>query len=99
MTEILTHAEYQAIAAELSLPCNAFIDGKFQPAKSKKSFATINRVFRNDLELVFDGHFRVQFDLGHVLAETLHRSVQVDLLLLQLDAIFGNPLDQFKGCH
>ncbi len=35
-------AEYQAIAAELSLPCNAFIDGKYQPAKSRKTFASIN---------------------------------------------------------
>jgi gamma-glutamyl-gamma-aminobutyraldehyde dehydrogenase len=42
MTEILTHAEYQAIAADLNLPCNAFIDGKFQPAKSKKTFTSIN---------------------------------------------------------
>ena len=42
MTEILTHAEYQAIAADLNLPGNAFIDGKFQPAKSKKTFASIN---------------------------------------------------------
>ncbi|MCP4769529.1 MAG: aldehyde dehydrogenase family protein [Gammaproteobacteria bacterium] len=42
MTEILTHAEYQAIAADLNLPCNAFIDGKYQPAKSKKTFASIN---------------------------------------------------------
>jgi gamma-glutamyl-gamma-aminobutyraldehyde dehydrogenase len=42
MTEILTHAEYQAIAADLSLPCNAFIDGKFQPAKSRKTFASVN---------------------------------------------------------
>ena len=40
--ELLTHAEYQAIAAELSLPCNAFIDGKFQPSKSKKRFESIN---------------------------------------------------------
>ena len=42
MTEILTHAEYQAIAANLELPCNAFIDGRFQPANSKKTFASIN---------------------------------------------------------
>ncbi len=40
--ELLTHAEYQAIAAELSLPCNAYIDGKFQPAKSKRRFDSIN---------------------------------------------------------
>ena len=42
MTEILTHAEYRAIAAELILPGNAFIDGKYQPAKSKKTFDSIN---------------------------------------------------------
>jgi gamma-glutamyl-gamma-aminobutyraldehyde dehydrogenase len=42
MTELLTHAEYQAIAQDLSLPVNAFIDGKFQAAKSKKTFASIN---------------------------------------------------------
>ena len=40
--KLLTHAENKAIAAELSLPCNAFIDGKFQPAKSKKRFDSIN---------------------------------------------------------
>ncbi len=42
MTEILTHAEYQAIAGELNPPCNAFIGGKYQPAKSEKTFASIN---------------------------------------------------------
>lgn len=42
MTELLTHAEYQAIAQDLNLPVNAFIDGKFQPAKSKKVFASVN---------------------------------------------------------
>jgi gamma-glutamyl-gamma-aminobutyraldehyde dehydrogenase len=39
---LLSHAENKAIAAELSLPCNAFIDGKFQPAKSKQRFDSIN---------------------------------------------------------
>jgi gamma-glutamyl-gamma-aminobutyraldehyde dehydrogenase len=42
MTVLLTHAEYRAIAADLNLPCNAFIDGKFQSAKSKKTFTSIN---------------------------------------------------------
>jgi gamma-glutamyl-gamma-aminobutyraldehyde dehydrogenase len=42
MTDLLTHAEYQAIAQHLDLPGNAFIDGKFQPAKSKQTFASIN---------------------------------------------------------
>ena len=42
MTELLTHAEYQAIAQELNPPVNAFIDGKFQAAKSRKTFASVN---------------------------------------------------------
>ena len=42
MTELLTHTEYQAIAQDLNLPVNAYIDGKFQAAKSKKTFASIN---------------------------------------------------------
>ncbi|MDH3859947.1 MAG: aldehyde dehydrogenase family protein, partial [Gammaproteobacteria bacterium] len=42
MTTLLTRAEYQAIAEDLNLPCNAFIDGKFRAAKSKKTFASIN---------------------------------------------------------
>jgi len=42
MSELLTRAEYQAIALDLNLPLNAFIDGKFQPAKSKKVFASVN---------------------------------------------------------
>ncbi|HKJ51303.1 MAG TPA: aldehyde dehydrogenase [Gammaproteobacteria bacterium] len=42
MSEILTHAEYLAIAGDLSLPGNAFIDGRFQAARSKKTFASIN---------------------------------------------------------
>ncbi|MCP4980420.1 MAG: aldehyde dehydrogenase [Gammaproteobacteria bacterium] len=42
MTDLLTHAEYQAIASDLNLPSNAFIDGRFQAAKSKKTFASIN---------------------------------------------------------
>jgi gamma-glutamyl-gamma-aminobutyraldehyde dehydrogenase len=42
MTDLLTHAEYQAIAQDLNLPVNAFIDGRFQAAKSKKTFASIN---------------------------------------------------------
>ena len=42
MTTLLTRAEYQAIAQDLNLPCNAFIDGKFQAAKSRKTFASVN---------------------------------------------------------
>ncbi len=42
MTDLLTHAEYLALAEQLNPPANAFIDGKFQAAKSKKTFASIN---------------------------------------------------------
>ena len=42
MTDLLTHAEYQAIADDLNLPVNAYIDGRFQAAKSKKTFDSVN---------------------------------------------------------
>ena len=42
MSDLLTHAEYQAIAQDLNLACNAFIDGKFQAARSRKTFASVN---------------------------------------------------------
>ena len=42
MSELLSHEEYKAIAQSLSLPTTAFIDGKFQAARSGDSFATIN---------------------------------------------------------
>ncbi|MCF1483974.1 MULTISPECIES: aldehyde dehydrogenase [Rhizobium/Agrobacterium group] len=42
MHEPLTAAEYKAIAASLPLPTNAFIDGAFRPAKSGKTFTSIN---------------------------------------------------------
>lgn len=40
--DLLTQDEYQAIADALTLPNNAFIDGRYQPALSGKSFATVN---------------------------------------------------------
>jgi gamma-glutamyl-gamma-aminobutyraldehyde dehydrogenase len=42
MHEPLTAAEYKAIAADLQLPTNAFVDGAFRPAKSGKTFQTTN---------------------------------------------------------
>jgi gamma-glutamyl-gamma-aminobutyraldehyde dehydrogenase len=39
---LLTHDEYKAIAAGLTFPTQAFIDGKFCPAKSGKTFETVN---------------------------------------------------------
>ena len=42
MSDLLTHAEYQAIAQDINLACTAFIDGKFQAARSRKTFASVN---------------------------------------------------------
>ncbi|HHW32539.1 MAG TPA: aldehyde dehydrogenase [Paracoccus solventivorans] len=42
MTGLLTTAEYKSIAAGLSFPTLAFIDGEFRPAASGKTFTTIN---------------------------------------------------------
>ena len=42
MTDLLTRDEYQALAKSIPLPGNAFIDGAFRPAKSGKTFTTVN---------------------------------------------------------
>jgi 4-(gamma-glutamylamino)butanal dehydrogenase len=42
MTDLLTHEEYQAVAAALDLPQNAWIDGGYRPAISGKVFDTLN---------------------------------------------------------
>jgi gamma-glutamyl-gamma-aminobutyraldehyde dehydrogenase len=42
MSKVLSFEEYQSIAKSLTLPTNAFIDGKFQPALSGKRFSTMN---------------------------------------------------------
>ncbi len=42
MSELLTRAEYRALADDLVLPRNPFIDGKYQAARSKKTFDSIN---------------------------------------------------------
>ena len=39
---LLTQDEYKTIAANLDLPTGAFIDGKYSPAASGKSFETVN---------------------------------------------------------
>ncbi|UWQ85790.1 aldehyde dehydrogenase [Leisingera caerulea] len=39
---LLTQDEYKSIAANLDLPTGAFIDGKFRPAASGKTFETVN---------------------------------------------------------
>ncbi|WP_269585930.1 aldehyde dehydrogenase [Roseibium sp. Sym1] len=42
MTDLLTRDEYKALAARLTLPTNAFIDGGYRPAVSGKTFASLN---------------------------------------------------------
>ncbi|WP_353476702.1 aldehyde dehydrogenase (plasmid) [Salipiger sp. H15] len=42
MTDLLTKAEYAALAKSLDLPVNAFIDGSFRPAQSGRTFETVN---------------------------------------------------------
>lgn len=42
MSGLLTRAEYESIATALELPTNAFINGKFTPAKSGGTFETVN---------------------------------------------------------
>jgi gamma-glutamyl-gamma-aminobutyraldehyde dehydrogenase len=42
MNDLLTAAEYAAIAETLSFSGNAFIDGAFRPAASGKTFPTLN---------------------------------------------------------
>ncbi|MEM6307539.1 MAG: aldehyde dehydrogenase family protein, partial [Pseudomonadota bacterium] len=40
--DLLTRDEYHAIAADLTLPTAAFIEGAYRPAISGKPFATVN---------------------------------------------------------
>jgi gamma-glutamyl-gamma-aminobutyraldehyde dehydrogenase len=42
MAELLTRDEYAAIAAELSLPGDAYIDGAYRPAQSGRTIDTMN---------------------------------------------------------
>ena len=42
MSDLLTREEYGAIAKELTLPVNAFVDGSFRPAQSGATFETVN---------------------------------------------------------
>lgn len=42
MSDLLTHEEYLAIAANMSFPVNAFIDGKFQKPRSGRRMQSIN---------------------------------------------------------
>lgn len=52
MTELLSREDYAAIAASLTLPVNAFIDGTFRPAQSGKTFASVNPATGGDLAAI-----------------------------------------------
>ena len=49
MSDLLTLEEYRAIAAGLTLPDTSFVDGGFRPAKSGKTFASINPATGDEL--------------------------------------------------
>ena len=74
MTDLLTRAEYAAIAADLDLPRSPYIDGKFRPGTGAPMptinpatgavIATIASAGAEDVELAV-GKAREAFDQGH----------------------------------
>ena len=88
MSDLLTKAEYQAIARDLDLPRTAFIDGKYR-AGSGKVFATVNPATGEELTQISgcnakDVDFAVvkareAFDQGHW--SKLHPSERKDVLI------------------
>lgn len=88
MTDLLTRAEYAAIAEGLTLPRTAFIDGKFHPGKGA-TFPTVNpatgdalaqivSATSDDVDLAVS-KAREAFDQGHW--ATMHPSDRKDLLI------------------
>lgn len=88
MSDLLTHAEYQAIADDLTHPKAAFIDGKYQAGRGEK-MATINPATgeeickiatcnADDVDLAV-GKAREVFDQGHW--AKLHPSERKDVLI------------------
>ncbi len=74
MSDLLTHAEYKALAADMNPPRTPFIDGKYQPGKGV-TFPTINPATNEtwvdvtsataaDVDLAV-GKAREAFDQGH----------------------------------
>ncbi len=88
MSDLLTHAEYQAIAADLDPPCAAFIDGKFRKGRGAKLktvnpatgkvIAEIAACNDKDVDLAV-GKAREAFDQGHW--AKLHPSERKDVLI------------------
>ncbi|MDD9979262.1 MAG: aldehyde dehydrogenase [Boseongicola sp.] len=88
MTELLTHAEYQAIAAEIDLPAAPYIDGKFRKGAGKpmktvnpatgKVLATLSTAGAKDVDLAVK-KAREAFDQG--LWSKAHPSERKDVLI------------------
>ena len=65
MTDLLTHDEYKAIAAGLTFPTAAFIDGAYRPAASGKTFVAENPATGEALsEIAFCDAEDVDFAVG-----------------------------------
>lgn len=98
MSELLSHEEYQAIAASLTLPTTAFIDGRFQVSKSGNTFPTINPATGDNLANIDacnadDVNFAVEkareaFDQGRW--SKLHPSERKETLILLAKLIQRN---------
>jgi gamma-glutamyl-gamma-aminobutyraldehyde dehydrogenase len=88
MTDLLTHAEYQAIAGTLEFPRTAFMDGRYR-AGSGAPFATLNRATGETLTKITGctasdvdfavGKARAAFDQGHW--SRMHPSARKDVLI------------------
>tara|TARA_R110002051_G_scaffold137753_6_gene210294 strand:+ start:6678 stop:8156 length:1479 start_codon:yes stop_codon:yes gene_type:complete len=88
MTDLLTHAEYQAIAREIAFPRAAFIDGKYRAGTGAK-FATVNPATgeilaeiagcaEQDVDMAV-AKAREAFDQGHW--SKMHPSARKDVLI------------------
>uniref|UniRef100_UPI0040480A7B aldehyde dehydrogenase n=1 Tax=Yoonia sp. TaxID=2212373 RepID=UPI0040480A7B len=88
MTDLLTHAEYQAIAADLDFPRTAFIDGKYR-AGTGVAFDTVNPATGKVLVKIAGcgaadvdfaaGKARAAFEQGHW--SKMHPSARKDVLI------------------
>lgn len=88
MSELLTHAEYSAIAADLDLPTSPYIDGKFRPGAGAKMeslnpatgevLATVSTAGPEDVDLAV-AKAREAFDQGRW--SKMHPSARKDVLI------------------
>ena len=97
MTDLLTPAEYQAIAADLDLPRVPFVDGKFRKGNGPgmetvnpatgEVLATISTANVKDVDFAV-GKAREAFDQGHW--SKLHPSARKDVLIRMCKLITRN---------